>query len=256
MIDLHSHILPGVDDGAATLQDSRELARRALADGVEAIAATPHVRADYPTSARRMQESVAALRRDFEAEGIALAVLPGGEIDLERLETLADEELAAFSLGGSGRYVLLEFPYRGWPLALEQTVFDLRLRGLRPVIAHPERSRDVQQRPERLAAAVAGGALVQVTAASLDGRLGRRTRAAAERLLEQGLVHVLASDAHGPEVREAGLLAAARALRDDGLARHLTTDAPAAIVAGEPVPSTPAVRRRAVGLRDRLTRRR
>ena len=99
MIDLHSHILPGLDDGAHTIDDSRELARAAIADGVRSIAATPHVRADYPTGADAMEAGVADLRRDFGEQGIALEVLHGGEIALDRLEDLSREELGRFTLG-------------------------------------------------------------------------------------------------------------------------------------------------------------
>jgi protein-tyrosine phosphatase len=249
VIDLHSHILPGLDDGARTIDDSRELARQAVREGIEAIAATPHVRADYPTSVRQMEDGVARLRRDFEEQGIGLSVLPGAEIDLERLDALSEEELASFTLACSGRYVLLEFPYGGWPLGLEQTVFRLRLRGFQPLLAHPERNREVQERPERLETAVAGGALLQITTASVDGRLGRRCKAAAGRLLELRLAHVLASDAHPPNVREAGYATAIRALADEQLVRYLTAESPTAIVCGEDVPPPPPFRRRRFGIR-------
>jgi protein-tyrosine phosphatase len=243
VIDLHSHILPGIDDGARTIDDSRELARQAVGEGIQAIAATPHVRADYPTSVRQMEEGVDRLRRDFEQHGIPLSVLPGAEIDLERLETLPEEELTCFTLARSGRYLLLEFPYQGWPLGLEQTIFHLRLRGFQPLLAHPERNREVQERPQRLEAAVAGGALLQITAASVDGRLGRRCKAAARRLLELRLAHVLASDAHPPDLRVAGFATASRALGDEQLVRYLTAEVPTAIVNGKDVPAPPALER-------------
>lgn len=244
MIDLHSHILPGLDDGARTIEDARTLARLAAAEGVGAIAATPHVRADYPTRPEEMEERVAELRRDFGEHGIPVAVLHGGEIALDALPGLEPDELRRFTLAQNGSYVLLEFPYRGWPLELEQRVFELRAAGLTPLLAHPERNADVQRRPERLAEAVNVGALVQVTAASLDGRLGRSSREAAQRLLDLRLAHVLASDAHTPDIREAGLAAAAKAIADGRLAHYLTTVAPAAIVAGKPVPEPPAPRPR------------
>ena len=244
MIDLHSHILPGLDDGSRTVEDARALARRAAEDGVTAIAATPHVRSDYPTRAEEMERGVSRLREDFLAEGIDVEVLPGGEIDLGMLASLDDDGLRRFTLAQSGRYLLLEFPYTGWPAGLEETVYGLGLRGLLPILAHPERNREVQSKPERLAEAVRMGALVQLTAASLDGRIGSSSQAAANKLLELGLAHVLASDAHTPEIREAGLAAAAEALQDDDLARFLTVEAPSAIVAGEPVPEPPRKARR------------
>jgi protein-tyrosine phosphatase len=184
------------------------------------------------------------LREDFLAEGIDVEVLPGGEIDLGMLASLDDDGLRRFTLAQSGRYLLLEFPYTGWPAGLEETVYGLGLRGLLPILAHPERNREVQSKPERLAEAVRMGALVQLTAASLDGRIGRSSQTAANKLLELGLAHVLASDAHTPEIREAGLAAGAEALQDDDLARFLTVEAPSAIVAGEPVPEPPRKARR------------
>jgi protein-tyrosine phosphatase len=244
MIDLHSHILPGLDDGSRTVEDARALARRAAADGVTAIAATPHVRSDYPTRPEEMERGVSRLREDFLNEGIDVEVLPGGEIDLGMLASFDDDGLHRFTLAQSGRYLLLEFPYTGWPAGLEETVYGLGLRGILPVLAHPERNRAVQSNPGRLTEAVRMGALVQVTAASLDGRVGRSSQKAANKLLELGLAHVLASDAHTPEVREAGLAAAAEAVGDDGLARFLTVEAPSAIVAGEPVPEPPRKARR------------
>ena len=198
MIDLHSHILPGLDDGARSFDDSLEIAQAAVAEGVTAIAATPHVR---------------------------------GEIE--------PDELMRLTLAHSRRYVLLEMPYRGWPRSLPAALSLLRGHGLMAIIAHPERNPEVQDRPDRLADVVRDGALVQITSASLDGRLGRASKTTSHRLLELGLVHLLASDAHGPHVRAVGLAEAVSEVGDEALARFLTVDAPAAIVAGEPVPAPP-----------------
>ena len=243
MIDLHSHVLPGVDDGARTIEDSRELASKAASEGITAIAATPHVRHDYPTTPDRMEAEVAALRRDFSEQGIPVEILHGGEVDLQAMRALSQDDLRRFTIAQNGRYLLVEFPYRGWPLDLEQTLFDLALSGFAPILAHPERNAEVQAEPGRLSPFVDRGGLVQITAASLDGRIGRRSRQAAQELIEAGLAHILASDAHLPEIREVGLAAAAEAL-DDELARYLTQAAPSAIVAGEAVPPPPARRRR------------
>ena len=238
MIDLHSHILPGLDDGTRTVEEAREVARRALADGVTAMAATPHVRGDYPTAAEQMERGVAELRDDFARQQISLEVLHGGELDLERMQHLDAEELGRFSLAQGGRYLLIEFPDYGWPFSLEATAYSLVSRGLTPIFAHPERNSEVQARPEIVAALVDAGGAIQVTAATLDGRLGRAARGAAKQLLELGLVHMIASDAQ-PQIREAGLAAAAATVGDPGLARYLTLDAPAAVVAGEPLPPAP-----------------
>jgi protein-tyrosine phosphatase len=256
VIDVHTHILPALDDGAPTLEVSREIARRAIASGTRALVATPHVRHDFPTSADAMETALAAVRADLLAHGIPVHVHPGGELDLEWLARLTQEELNRFSLAQTGRYLLVEFPYHGWPLGLEQQLFDLQTRGFTPLLAHPERNSDVQRRPERVAALVRAGACVQVTAGSVEGRLGRGAQAAALALLDAGIVHVVASDAHSPELRDIGLAGAVAAIADEGVARVLTEEAPAAIVAGEDIePSRARARGAAPGRFDRILRR-
>ena len=239
MIDLHAHVLPGVDDGPRTWDESLQILRAMAADGVTAVAATPHVREDYPTTAKTMERLVSELRARAAEAAIELDVLPGGEIALSELGRLDEDQRRRFGLGGNPSCLLLEFPYYGWPLALEETVARLVSEGTTPVIAHPERSAEVQAAPERLRPAVEGGALVQLTAASLDGRLGRGPRAAAGALLEGKLAHLVASDAHAPWLREAGLSGVARSVGDSRLARWLVELVPAALVAGSPLPPRP-----------------
>jgi len=243
VIDLHTHVLPGIDDGARSLDDSRALAREAAAQGISALVATPHVREDYPTTADMMEEAVADVRADFIEQGIAVEVVHGAEIDLSLLWAIPPDDLRRLTIAQTGRYLLLEFPYRRWPLALDTSVKRLVGLGMTPVLAHPERNPEVQDRPDRVRGLVEDGALVQVTAASLDGMQDRSAQSAALRLLELGLVHVLASDSHGPHISREGLGAVARGIGDPELARYLTVDVPTAIVAGLPVPE-----RRQVGL--------
>jgi protein-tyrosine phosphatase len=239
VIDLHSHILPGVDDGARTLADSLEIARSAVADGVEVVAATPHVRADYPTEAATMHRLVGELRGALDRERIPLELLPGGELALEAAEALTADELASFTLG-DGRCLLLEFPYGGWPLGLAERVFRFAAQGFTPLLAHPERNREVQAAPERLEPLVQSGALVQLTAASLDGRLGRGPQQCARRLLELELAHAIASDAHAPSVRQIGMSAARAEVGDDALAAWLTEAVPRALLDVQTLPPRPA----------------
>jgi protein-tyrosine phosphatase len=243
VIDLHTHVLPGIDDGARSLGDSRAIALDALAEGISVLAATPHVRGDYPTTAETMEDAVADLRADFAEQGIRVEVVHGAEIDLSLLWAIPPEDLGRLTLAQTGRYLLLEFPYRGWPLALETSVKGLVRLGVTPLLAHPERNPEVQDRPDRLRGLIEAGALVQVTAASLEGGRNRAAQAAALRLLELGLVHVLASDSHGPHISREGLGAAVRRIGDPELVRYLTVEVPGAILAGEPVPE-----RRQVGL--------
>jgi protein-tyrosine phosphatase len=239
VIDLHCHVLPGVDDGVGTLEEAVELARAAEADGVTAIAATPHVRDEYPTSAETMEAKVAEVNDAVRAAGIGVEILRGGEIALDFLPELEGDDVLRFGLAGNSKLLLLEFPYHGWPLNLADVVFGMRARGVVPLIAHPERNTDARESPERLRALAEGGAYFQITAASLDGRLGRTTQAAALRLVELGLAHVIASDAHHPSVRATGMTAAREAVGDEALGRWLTEDVPAALVTGEEPPPRP-----------------
>jgi protein-tyrosine phosphatase len=245
VIDLHAHVLPGVDDGPKTIDESLAVLRDAAAGGTNAIVATPHVRSDYPTDPQTMERLVAELREAAHEAGIAIELLPGGELDIPFLHGLDDASLARFGLGGNPRLLLVEFPYRGWPLDLPETLFQLRMRGFRSVLAHPERNADVQEAPERLRPLVEAGALVQLTAGSLDGRLGRRSERCARTLLDAELAHVVASDAHGPTVRQVGLRDALDALGDEALGRWLVADVPAALLDGASLPPRPHRRSRA-----------
>lgn len=254
MIDLHSHILPGVDDGARDLDESVAIARSMADDGVRVVAATPHVRDDYPTTPEAMLDALADVRAAVLQAGIEIEVLGGGEIAFDRLPALDPEGLARFGLGGNPRLVLLEYPYYGRPLDLAQECGRLRLHGIVPVIAHPERNGAVQERPTDLEGVVGAGAVVQLTAASVDGRLSRSAATCARRLLELELAHLIASDAHSPGVREAGLSAAAEAVGGGDLARWLTWSVPTALLAGEELPPRPAGPRRRSGLLGRIRR--
>lgn len=242
MIDLHCHILPGVDDGALDLRDSAGMARQAAADGIEAICATPHIRHDHDVRIEEIAGRVATLNSHLNEEGIPVVVLQGGEIAETAVEALSEEELALVALGG-GRWVLLE-PAPG-PLtdSLSRRVEHLAERGHRALIAHPERhlSADMYERIARLLAA---GALVQATA---DFFLRERFAAGMLALAEMGLVHVLSSDAHSSHGgRPVHLSAALQKLGEvEPLAPHLdwiAETAPRAIVEGQPLetPFTPA----------------
>jgi protein-tyrosine phosphatase len=246
VIDLHSHILAGVDDGARDLSESVEIARAAVADGVSLVAATPHVRHDFPTTPETMETLVQELRDVLTAAGVALELRTGGEIALDRLDLLSRDDLRRFGLGGNPEYLLLETPYYGWPLDLSLRVTKLRRLGITAVIAHPERNPEVQMQAELLRPLVEQGALVQVTSASIDGRLGAKTRATARELIDAELVHCVASDAHSPEVRAIGMSTAAAAIRDEDIARWLTSDVPGAIAAGTDLPARPQTDRREV----------
>jgi protein-tyrosine phosphatase len=232
LIDLHCHILPGVDDGALDLRDSAGLARQAAADGIAAICATPHIRHDHDVRIGEVAERVEAVNRHLRGEGIPVRVLGGGEVAETAVEDLDEEELGKVALG-AGRWILLE-PAPG-PLgeSLERRVRQLAERGHRTLIAHPERhlSADMYERIARL---IGLGALVQATA---DFFLREEMAAGMRALAEAGLVHVLSSDAHSSHGGRPAKLAAAfeRLVEVEALRPHLEwmrDVAPRAIVEG------------------------
>lgn len=242
MIDLHTHILPGLDDGVADPAESVELARALVADGVTIVVGTPHVRDDYPTTPDGMAAALRLARAAIEAAGLPLQVVGGGELALDFMRGLSADDVDRFAFGRS-RVVLLESPVYGWPLDLPHTIADLRRRGYTPVLAHPERNVEIAETPGKLARFVEDGALTQLTASSVDGRFGKAVARVCRELLELGLVHFVASDAHGAGVREAGMSGAVEVVGPE-LGRWLTQDVPAALLAGEPLPPRPEGRRR------------
>jgi protein-tyrosine phosphatase len=239
VIDLHSHILAGVDDGARSLEDSVEIAIAAVRDGTTVMAATPHVRDDFPTSAETMTRLVLELNETLHQESIPLQVLDGAEIAIPQLLSLPADELRRFALAGNPHYLLVEYPYLGRPLSLEAEIRNFGLRGITLVLAHPERNPGVQLDPGSVKPLVAAGALVQLTAASVDGRLGRLNKRTARRLIATECAHLIASDAHWPGLRRAGMSSAAAALDDARLADWLVREVPTAIVRNDPIPARP-----------------
>jgi protein-tyrosine phosphatase len=252
VIDLHAHLLPALDDGPATLVDSVQLARLLEDAGVRTVAATPHVRADYPNEAEQIGRALDDVRSALREAGLALEVLPGAELAFDAL-TRPIEELRRFGLGGKPSVLLVETPYVGWPLGLESKLFELRLEGLTTVLAHPERNSEVHADPARIERLVSSGTRVQLTTSSLAGKFGNEPRKTALELLDRGLAHLVASDTHGRDSRTLGAAPVARILRDDALAHWLTEEVPAAVMAGAPIPERPrsASRPRFAALRRR-----
>jgi protein-tyrosine phosphatase len=254
VIDLHSHILPGLDDGAVDVDAAVAIARAMVADGIRTVAGTPHVRDDYPTTPDAMLEALESVRDAVAGAGIDLHVLGGAEIALAQLDTMDAATLERFGLGGNPRLVLLEYPYYGVPHGLPARCTRLLETGIVPVIAHPERNEMVQARPADLEGVVGAGAFVQLTAASLAGRLGRAAADCARRLLDLEYAHLVASDAHSPTLRGGGMSAAAEAVGTGDLAIWLTTSVPEALLAGEDLPRRPPGSARGRRLRARFRR--
>ncbi len=270
MIDLHCHVLPGIDDGARSLEEAVEMCRMAVASGCEALVATPHQRKGDWWNCDRA--ALAALRQQLQAAvGPRPRILGGGEIRVDpRLlaeilalpspeahdapapdssnssdssdsaaAAVADAAPGPLSLAGS-RYLLLEFGPEGGIEPAAELVHELAVAGWRPVIAHPELIHWMAAAPASVAQLVSLGALAQVTAMSLTGDFGRRAQADASRLVEMGLVHFVASDAHDLRRRPPGLRRAWETIAarwGEEAAQELLADNPGAVVAGQPLPS-------------------
>jgi protein-tyrosine phosphatase len=227
---------------APDLESAVELAREAVASGVEVMAATPHLRADHPgVRAEELAERVRALQAALDAAGVALRVVSGGEVDVLWAVNAGDDALHAASYGARGTDLLVETPYGELPPIFEDLLFRIRVRGFRVLLAHPERNRSFQREPARLLRLVEGDVLVQVTAASVVG--GGRAGKLARRLIEGGHAHVIASDLHRPGGNRASLRDAVAAV-DSARGEWMVTEAPAAILAGRPLPPPPGAARR------------
>ncbi len=255
MIDLHCHILPGIDDGPRDMAVSLAMARCAVDDGITYIACTPHIYPGlYENDGPGIAAAVQALRAALAQAGIPLQLGFGADTHLapDLLEGIRAGRVP--TLAGS-RYLLLEPPHHVAPPRLDQTVFSLLGAGIVPVITHPERLSWIENHYPLMATLVRQGAWMQLTSGSLTGRFGPRPRYWAERMLDEGLVHIVATDSHHidkrPPLLAEGRDAAARRVGDDE-ARHLVLTRPQGILDNiapgqlppppAPSPGTPAKR--------------
>jgi protein-tyrosine phosphatase len=246
VIDLHCHILPGLDDGPATMGDALAMANMAAASGTTTIVATPHIDGRWGVRPAELSRRVAALQDALSSEGVSLEIRTGGEIDIARFADLRPDDLDRLRLGG-GPYLLLESPLS--PAAGDSDMLLLRIhsRGERILLAHPERCPLFQLEPERLVRLVDAGLLCSISTGSLRGQFGEHVRRFTIDLLRAGLVHDLASDAHDDRRRPPQLGDALSEAEEEipGIGSQsdwLTRLAPAAILDGDPLPPRPALR--------------
>jgi protein-tyrosine phosphatase len=238
VIDLHTHVLPGIDDGPETIDGSLALVRAAAADGTRVIVATPHVSWHHHNDAATIARLANELNERLRREGIAVEIRTGAEIAMTRVEDIEPSELDRLALGG-GPWVLLEPPFTPIVTGLDGAVTALQSAGHRVVLAHPERCPALHREPRLLGSLVRSGVLTSVTAGSLTGRFGGEVRRFARRLVDEGLVHNVASDAHDALRRPPGMAADLREAGLGGLAGWLTQSVPAAILSGEEIPARP-----------------
>jgi protein-tyrosine phosphatase len=239
VIDLHCHILPGIDDGPENVEASLAMARAQVECGVSTVVATPHVSWNYGTSAGSIRPATDALQTAIDAAGIPLRVLAGAEVALTRAVDLSSEQLAELRLGG-GPWLLLEPPMAVDSPGIEGMIGMVQSRGSRILLAHPERCAAFHNDSELLARLVRSGCRSQVTAGALTGTFGRTVQTLARRFVDQGLVHVVASDAHDADYRRPGLRGSIADAGYAPLVTWLTADVPGAILENRPLPPRPA----------------
>lgn len=240
VIDLHTHVLPGIDDGPETVEGSMALARAAVAAGTRTLVATPHVSWQHPNEAATIFRLMDELNERLIAEGVALDVRPGAEIAMTILGDIEPAQLSLLSLGG-GPWLLVEPPFTPVAAGLDAIVLDLQRQGHRVLLAHPERCPALHRDPRMLGSLARAGVLMSITAGSLVGRFGGEVRRFALELVREELVHNVASDAHDVERRPPGMMSELEQAGLAPLAGWLTEEVPAAILAGEKIPPRPAV---------------
>lgn len=197
MIDIHNHILPGLDDGAKDERMSVEMARKAASEGIKTIVATPHHKtSQYTNDASAVRSHVEVLNKLLQQENIDVTILPGQEIRITG-ELVEDYENGdSLPVTQVGNYMLLELPSSNVPHFTDRLLYDLSMKGIVPVIAHPERNAEIIENPDKLYRMIKNGAMAQVTSASVNGNFGKKIQRFSHQLIGANLVHFVASDAH------------------------------------------------------------
>jgi protein-tyrosine phosphatase len=196
MIDIHCHILPGVDDGAQSHSDSLNMARKAVEQGIHKIVATPHhLTSSYENPKQSIIDRVKDLNAALREEKIDLEVLPGQEVRIHG-EMVEGYEAGDILPVNHTPYILVEFPSNHVPRYTEKLFYDLQVNGLIPVIVHPERNQEIIEHPELLYQLVKKGAMTQITAGSVCGDFGKKIKNFSLQLVDANLTHFIATDAH------------------------------------------------------------
>jgi len=238
MLDLHSHILPGIDDGAESMEQALHLASIAVDDGIRHITVTPHIHPGrFENSRKTIQPVFDAFAAEVDRAGLPLSLAMGAEVRLspEILAMTASDQLPFIGSWQGKRVMLLELPHSHIPPGSDKLVAWLKSRDILPMIAHPERNKDIIRNLDKIHPFVEAGCLFQLTAMSVAGGFGDDARLRSEELLERGWVTVIASDAHNERHRPPRLSAAVEAAAEivgEQQAMALVQDNPARIVHG------------------------
>jgi protein-tyrosine phosphatase len=264
MIDIHAHILPKLDDGAKTLEESIQMCRISYQDGIRTIVATPHIlmgiygnnRSSILTELQELKGAIAEcglqnagcgiknldskmssqLGSEFRIPNSKFQILAGADVHFssDMLQRCEREEIV--TVNDQGRYLMVEFTFQGIPYQAEEVLFQLLAKGIIPIISHPERNREIAQSPNRYYGMIRMGCLGQVTAMSLTGGFGPEVKRTADKLLSKRLIHIIASDAHStdrrPPILSAGVKAAEKIVGKEA-AKKMVTEYPEAVIKGK-----------------------
>lgn len=235
-------MLPGVDDGAPDLETALAMARAAVADGIKVTACTPHIMPGlYPNTGPEIRRAVAEFQAVLEQEEIPLRLTTGADVHLvpDLAQGLADGRLLTLA---DSRYFLFEPPHNVAPPRFEESVFAVMAAGYHPIVTHPERLRWIEERYETIRAVARAGAWMQLTAGSVTGRFGKRALYWSERMLDEGIVHILATDAHnmrGRAPRLAEAVEAVAARLGEEAAKDMVVARPLVVLENEPLHHAP-----------------
>lgn len=241
MVDIHCHILPETDDGAISLEESVAMCRAAASDGIKTIVATPHMFDGVHTTPDRetINQKIAMVMRACDS---CVNIVPGGEVrySYEIFQEASDPN-ARIKLNGTS-YMLLEFPFHSVPPNIEMTIFQILNSGITPIIAHPERNKKIQEKPAILVNLIERGSFAQLDAGSLTGSFGREAYHVSKQIIEAGLAHFIATDAHHQDRRRPVLSQAAAIAADWGgeeYARAMVESNPEALINDRAIPFQP-----------------
>ena len=242
MIDLHCHLLPGIDDGAPDLETSLAMAKMAAADGIKVVACTPHIMPGYYENAGpQIRADVARLQTRLDEAGIDLRLIAGADVHLVA-DLVSGLQAGRIQTLGASRYFLFEPPHHIAPPRMEDAVFDVMTAGYHPILTHPERLTWIEAHYEVIKRIANAGAWMQITAGSVTGMFGKRPQYWSERMLDEGLVHVLATDAHNLRRRVPVLSKAVEAVAlrlGEDAARDMVVTRPQAVLDDAAPTSTP-----------------
>lgn len=243
MIDLHCHILPGIDDGPRDLKESITMSRVAFNDGIRTIVATPHtLNGIFVNELEKILSLVEKLQNTLLKNNIGLRIVPGADVHVNYNILELIRQGKAVTINNQGCYILLEFPHNHVPPRIPEQVFELKLNGITPIFTHPERNAAIQEDLGIILRLVEQGALTQITSMSITGEFGPQAYKCAHEMLKHNLVHIVASDAHSSRGRLPLLSRAvekASEIVGPEFARATVTTIPQAIIDGESLSGLP-----------------